>query len=73
VNTCAGWTGWFRRHGRATWEQAVEASDVSTCVRKLLRFLREHKIRLRSNLDRIVTTGAYPDVAGRDENVNSLG
>jgi hypothetical protein len=61
------WLGWFRRHGHATWEQAVQGDSVGACVRKLLRFIRDKRIRLRSSLDRVVTSGAYPCVPPREE------
>jgi hypothetical protein len=61
------WCGWYRPHGSAPWQRAVEADDLAECRRRLDDYLRERGIRLQSNLDVCLTTGAVPDVPPRVE------
>jgi hypothetical protein len=55
------WTGWFRRGPAATWEMAAEGETIGQASKRLLAFLRQRRIKLASSLDRIITSGSYPD------------
>jgi hypothetical protein len=62
-----GWVGWYRTAGDAPWQRGAEADTIGACSRRLADFLKATGIRLQSNLDRCLTTGAVPDVPPRTE------
>jgi hypothetical protein len=61
------WLGWFRQTGSAPWTFAVEGDSAAQVSKRLAAYLRERGVRLQSNLDRVVTRGAYPNVPARRE------
>jgi hypothetical protein len=61
----ASWVGWYRLSGSAPWRKAVQAQTVSECSRALDAYLKDHGIRLRSNLDQCLTRGNVPTIAPR--------
>jgi hypothetical protein len=59
------WLGWYRLRGNGDWHQASEGTTIPQASARLTAYLKQQGIKLKSNLDVVITGGGYPTVPHR--------
>ena len=57
--------GWICDPRTETWTNVCQGSTLGICHRALNRWVRDHKPRMRDNLDACITHGSYPQAVDR--------